>query len=339
MGDTSLSPSSSTPNLEIPKRTSMSSSIRTHSPLGQNREASPSPSPRSGSVSLQAAATLNAGLQRKNSLRGSSISPLSASQAPKIPSAGRRQSQVLMNLQMNDPSIPAPGEMISDSSKPSSVSSPQPIPGRPQQHSRAPSLGELHQELENEQEYQVNRLLSEIRRLQSQLQRQQSSSGAVSDDNSGRDTPISTPQMGGVPGTSIPKSPGYMPHPRGSFDFPRSSNDLNKARSRTPSRGASPRVRATSISADSMDQWALGGRDESAFYQAETQMLVRENQMLRHRIRELERQLAESSGKDVAITHEPTHASSLHRSTSISDVERPKMNAPAQQHQEEAIAE
>jgi hypothetical protein len=29
------------------------------------------------------------------------------------------------------------------------------------------------------------------------------------------------------------------------------------------------------------------GRDESAFYQAETQMLVRENQMLRLRIREL----------------------------------------------------
>ena len=181
--------------------------------------------------------------------------------------------------------------MISDSSKPSSVSSPQPIPGRPSHHSRAPSLGELHQELENEQEYQVNRLLSEIRRLQSQLQRQQSSSGAISDDNnSGRDTPnhSSTPQMAGLSGTSIPKSPGaYLAHPRGSFDFPRSSNDLNKARSRTPSRGASPRVRATSISADSMDQWALGGRDESAFYQAETQMLVRENQMLRHRIREL----------------------------------------------------
>ncbi|CCC11076.1 hypothetical protein SMACR_03783 [Sordaria macrospora] len=339
--DASLSPSSSTPNLEIPKRTSMSSSIRTHSPLGQNREASPSPSPRSGSVSLQAAATLNAGLQRKDSLRGSTTSPLNTSQTPKIPSAGRRQSQVLMNLQMNDPSIPAPGEMISDSSKPSSVSSPQPIPGRSQQHNRAPSLGELHQELENEQEYQVNRLLSEIRRLQSQLQRQQSS-GAISDDNSGRDTPnhSSTPLMGGVSGTSIPKSPGYLPHPRGSFDFPRSNNnDLNKARSRTPSRGASPRVRATSISADSMDQWALGGRDESAFYQAETQMLVRENQMLRHRIRELERQLAESSGKDVAITHEPTHASGLHRSTSISDVERPKMNAPSQSHQEEAIAE
>lgn len=61
--------------------------------------------------------------------------------------------------------------------------------------------------------------------------------------------------------------------------------DLQR-RSRTPSRGASPRLRSTSISAESGD-WVLGGRDESAFYQAETQMLTRENQMLRHRIRDL----------------------------------------------------
>ncbi len=34
--------------------------------------------------------------------------------------------------------------------------------------------------------------------------------------------------------------------------------------------------------------WTLAGsRDEAAFYQAETQMLSRENQMLRMRIREL----------------------------------------------------
>ena len=36
------------------------------------------------------------------------------------------------------------------------------------------------------------------------------------------------------------------------------------------------------------EEWSLGGpRDESAFYQAETQMLTRENQMLKQRIREL----------------------------------------------------
>lgn len=58
-------------------------------------------------------------------------------------------------------------------------------------------------------------------------------------------------------------------------------------RSRTPSRNASPRMRSTSISADSGEPWTLAGRDESAFYQAESQMLIRENQMLRHRIREM----------------------------------------------------
>jgi hypothetical protein len=83
---------------------------------------------------------------------------------------------------------------------------------------------------------------------------------------------------------SYPRSPVLPhPHPRSSFDVART--DLHR-RSRTPSRGASPRLRSTSISAESGD-WVLGGRDESAFYQAETQMLTRENQMLRHRIREL----------------------------------------------------
>jgi hypothetical protein len=41
------------------------------------------------------------------------------------------------------------------------------------------------------------------------------------------------------------------------------------------------------MSGDSGDHLVLGGRDESAFYQAETQMLTRENQMLKHRIRDL----------------------------------------------------
>ncbi|TKA47802.1 hypothetical protein B0A55_13180, partial [Friedmanniomyces simplex] len=36
-------------------------------------------------------------------------------------------------------------------------------------------------------------------------------------------------------------------------------------------------------------------RDESAFYQAETQTLTRENQMLKARIRELERQITDLS--------------------------------------------
>jgi len=85
--------------------------------------------------------------------------------------------------------------------------------------------------------------------------------------------------------TSTPRSPSTALHPRSSFDLARA--DLQQRRSRTPSRTASPRLRSTSISGEGGEAWSLGGRDESAFYQAETQMLIRENQMLRQRIREL----------------------------------------------------
>lgn len=200
-----------------------------------------------------------------------------------------------MNLQMMDPNVPAPGEMVSEPHGLSATASPHRISASPQplysgepQHFRSPSLGEIHQELENEQEFQVNRLLAEIRRLQSQLQRQQSS--AVSDEaGSERSTPLPMPIPGSGPTSahptsgSVPRSPGWT-HPRSSFDMARA--DLQR-RSRTPSRNASPRLRSTSLSAETGEPWTLGGRDESAFYQAETQMLIRENQMLRHRIREL----------------------------------------------------
>ena len=62
-----------------------------------------------------------------------------------------------MNLQLNDPAIPAPGEMAADQLL--SPSSPQLLSGSPPtadpHHHRAPSLGELHQELEAEQEAHV----------------------------------------------------------------------------------------------------------------------------------------------------------------------------------------
>jgi hypothetical protein len=109
---------------------------------------------------------------------------------------------------------------------------------------------------------------------------------------------------------STPRSPSAILHPRTSFDLHR--------RSRTPSRTASPRLRSTSISAEPGETWNLGGRDESAFYQAETQMMVRENQMLRQRIRELERQVADLHANS-SITHEPATPSQLLRSTSVSE--------------------
>ena len=113
---------------------------------------------------------------------------------------------------------------------------------------------------------------------------------------------------------SLSRSPAFPHHPRSSFDMARA--DLQR-RSRTPSRGASPRLRAASISGES-DQLVLGGRDESAFYQAETQMLTRENQMLRHRIRDLERQLADANAT-AQITHEPASHSHLLRAESAEE--------------------
>jgi hypothetical protein len=57
-----------------------------------------------------------------------------------------------MNLNLNDPAVPAPGEM---QQSPSGRGMGQgPWPHSPH-HERTPSLGELHQELEYEQEGQV----------------------------------------------------------------------------------------------------------------------------------------------------------------------------------------
>ncbi|EGX91171.1 hypothetical protein CCM_05329 [Cordyceps militaris CM01] len=300
------------------------------------RPGSPTGSPHGPSTtSLQAAATVNAGLHRELSPRKRRTPPvvdrpstclrnlraLTLTEAPEGSStgslarghrsssnAGRRRSNVLMNLQLNDPAVPGPGEMVAEHAM------------HPPQHHRAPSLGELHQELEAEQEAHVNRLLQMIRQQQLELQRLQASNsgggaghGASAEDSSAvsdragplaSQGPVPTPPLAG----SYPRSPVF--HHRPSLDMARA--DLHR-RSRTPSRGASPRLRSTSISVESGD-WALGGRDESAFYQAEAQMLTRENQMLKHRIHELQKQLSELSASQGS--NEPPTPSSLGRSSS-----------------------
>ncbi|KJZ79909.1 hypothetical protein HIM_00623 [Hirsutella minnesotensis 3608] len=289
------------------------------------RAESPTQSPRSASVSLQAAATMNAGLHREPSRQSTSSS---AARNASSPQAGRRRSVMLMNLQLNDPSIPAPGEMAHEHHAHQRLS-PQHLPSSPStadpHHHRAPSLGELHQELEAEQEAHVNRLLQMIRQQQLELQRLQAGRPAHAHDASGDDSAVADPRERPAPPASqhppasagsYARSPGVA-HPRSSFDVARA--DLHR-RSRTPSRGASPRLRATSISAESGD-WVLGGRDESAFYQAETQMLVRENQMLRHRIRDLEKQLADLSTAP-ANSSEPSVPSQLTQSSSATEETR-----------------
>lgn len=133
------------------------------------RPASPTGSPRGPSTtSLQAAATVNAGLNRELSPRkpelpsfdtvmhGADISSIGSSASSltrghrSSSNTGRRRSTVLMNLQLNDPTLPAPGEMVAEHPTGS------PLMAIPQHH-RAPSLGELHQELEAEQEAHVVR--------------------------------------------------------------------------------------------------------------------------------------------------------------------------------------
>lgn len=113
------------------------------------------------------------------------------------------------------------------------------------------------------------------------------------------------------PAPSTSAYPTYPPHPstthpisitnpRPRSPIPRSSIDLSRQssrRSRTSSRGNSPSLRPLSgtLHPHGGEEWLLGatgtgtvsGRDESAFYQAETTNLTRENQMLRARIREL----------------------------------------------------
>lgn len=143
-----------------PTTTSSPLPLRTMQSSSEDNEL-PSPPPRSSSVSLQAAAALNAADLSRNSL---SSSP----QANRA--AERRRSVVAMNLNLNDPTIPGPGELsCSDhrsSLRGSSAQSPiglSPIgfgmsPGMNMgdpHHQRAPSLGEIHQELEQEQEAQV----------------------------------------------------------------------------------------------------------------------------------------------------------------------------------------
>ncbi|OOF99401.1 hypothetical protein ASPCADRAFT_203160 [Aspergillus carbonarius ITEM 5010] len=178
-------------------------------------------------------------------------------------------------------------------------------------HQRAPSLGELHQELEQEQEAQVNRLLHMIRSQQAQLQhlqQQHQHAQAIVDDSgppSERLTPF--PPIPPLPTTSS----------RASTQLPSSLS--SRRPSRPSSQASSPNLRPLidPSSGPEGSDWTAGfgegtfrrgSRDESAFYQAEAAMLTRENQMLRQRIRDLERQVSElaSGARSSEIPAAPT---------------------------------
>ncbi|KAL4933453.1 uncharacterized protein BDV17DRAFT_110197 [Aspergillus undulatus] len=150
-------------------------------------------------------------------------------------------------------------------------------------HQRTPSLGELHQELEQEQEAQVNRLLQTIRSQQVRLQylEQQHPQQSAIDDV--------TP--------SFERSTSFPPAAALSTAGSRTSTQLpSSLSSRRPSQ-ASPSLRPADFSrGPDAPEWVTGpgegtgrrsSRDESSFYQAEAAALSRENQMLQQRIRQL----------------------------------------------------
>lgn len=139
---------------------------------------------------------------------------------------------------------------------------------------------------------------AQITALQQSVSANPSSSSAVDDSTPTSERSLSLPQ------SSQPHS-NISPVPTGTIAQPRSRSPYGSAtmsrqssladRSRGTSQHGSPAIRplSSSISASDTGDWLPGaaltgaGRDESAFYQAETQMLTRENQMLKLRIREL----------------------------------------------------
>ncbi|KAK0261457.1 hypothetical protein LTR48_004043 [Friedmanniomyces endolithicus] len=286
------------------------------------------PSPRSPPLSsLQAAATINRGLHRTPS----NNSP--------IHNIERRRSSLMNNLSINDPTMPAPGELQqsnSNGSSPRSARRSTALATADPNHHRQPSLGELHQELESEQEAQVNRLLQMIRIQQEQLatlQRQQqqqqqhppSEPSPTFTEQTHFPTPPSTlptPASTNTPEQSSPRSvslsnglPQHAPA-HAHFNRPHSLSRQSSARlsnAGTSSRSGSPALRPVSANLGPLTEDFLPGgtRDECAFYQAETQTLTRENRMLKARIRELERQVTDMSHPPTTHNGNSTASSGL----------------------------
>lgn len=155
--DTPLSPVSSIPSPSHPRTASVGPDL----PLPL-RTTPPSAS-RSGSISLQATAAINASMQTQDSRR-SSISS-NARGSPQLLRSGQDPSSrnAAMRINLSDPAAPGPGELQTAGAgrrpsqtmfRSSPLGSPVASTADPH-HQRAPSIGELYQELEQEQEAQV----------------------------------------------------------------------------------------------------------------------------------------------------------------------------------------
>jgi hypothetical protein len=128
-----------------------------------------------------------------------------------------------------------------------------------------------------------------------QANQQQTSSSAVDDSTPTSERSLSLPQSAPSSQQNISPVPlpGNIAPPRSRSPYGAISRQSSLAdRSRGSSRHGSPALRPMSATINQYEsnEWLPGsvtGRDESAFYQAETQNLTRENQMLKLRIREL----------------------------------------------------
>ncbi|KAL4910088.1 hypothetical protein BDW74DRAFT_144417 [Aspergillus multicolor] len=279
--------------------------------LPPSRSASASPRQRRNLTSLlDAIASTGASNSSSNSNINHSSSSTMSSELPRrhLPisvSERRRSGNLNINSSSNNSYSEPIGDIPSASPEPARTSlfnfpnSPIMGFGDPHHH-RAPSLGELHQELEQEQEAQVNRLLSTIRNQELRIQHLEQQHQSAIDDA----TPSSERSVSFPPGASL------------STLGTRTSTQLpSSLSSRRPSQGYahSPNLRAADSTRDmAAPEWVVGpglspgesigrrgslSREDqgSSFYQAEAASLARENQMLRQRIRELERQLSEQS--------------------------------------------
>ena len=165
----------------------------------------------------------------------------------------------------------------------------------PPHHNRQPSLSSLHQSLEEEQEGQVNRLLSQIRDQQTQISRLANERDRSRD----RDASAVLPNEEAL-STSVPNSAG----------LDRSSRSSSRAE-RTPlsaavpfpglghrtSQGSLSLSRQSSARGRPVSPRAGGLEDEVERMVVETQMVGRENLMLKGRVRELERLVAEARAR------------------------------------------
>ncbi|KAK5202333.1 hypothetical protein LTR41_011922, partial [Exophiala xenobiotica] len=161
-------------------------------------------------------------------------------------------------------------------------------------HQRSLSLIEIHEELEQEQEAQVNRMVRMIRSQQLHLDQIRMQYNSGSGQNSQRTCPTAVPDdLPETEACDIPQS-NVIPSQLGSSPSKpsrRTSAYDTCANDSAPSpllshRNSRLKRGATHWSSRSID-------DEIAFYEAEAVWLARENQMLRMRVRNLEKRIAD----------------------------------------------